>query len=150
LVAYPHEPMQVALRRLGTRDISRLPVVEEYGSRHLLGVVRRQDIVRAYNFAVVRRAHSQYETAVQLAQPLEGATFEHIEIPVDSPVIGRRVSEINLPETCLVVSVLRGDELHVVRGATVLRAGDRVTIFSNEDCMPLVRQCLIGDEKEEQ
>ncbi len=141
--------MWVALRRLGTRDISRLPVVEEEGSRHLLGVVRRQDIVRAYNFAIVRRTHRQYQTAAQLSQPLEGATFEHIEIPVDSPVIGRRVSEINLPETCLLVSVLRGDELLVARGATVLRAGDRVTIFSNDDCMPLVRQRLMGYEEEE-
>jgi Trk K+ transport system NAD-binding subunit len=122
-------------------------VVEKEGSRHLQGVVRRQDIVRAYNFAIVRRAHRQYDASTQTAQPLEGATFEQIEIPVDSPVVGRRVSEIDLPESCLLVSVLRGQELHVARGATVLRAGDQVTVFTNDDCMPLVRQCLIGDEK---
>jgi Trk K+ transport system NAD-binding subunit len=142
--------MWMALRRLGTRDISRLPVVEEPGSRHLLGVVRRQDIVRAYNFAIVRRTHRQYDAAAQLSGPTEGASFEHIEIPIDSPVIGRKVSEINLPETCLLVSILRGDELLVARGATVLRTGDRVTVFSNDECMPLVRQRLIGAEEEEQ
>ena len=28
LVTYPNESMQVALRRLGTRDVGRMPVVE--------------------------------------------------------------------------------------------------------------------------
>jgi len=49
-----------ALRRLGTRDIGRLPVVEREGSTGLVGVVRRSDIVRAYNHAIVKRAHHQH------------------------------------------------------------------------------------------
>ena len=42
-----------------------------------------------------------------------------------------------------------GDEFHVARGAAVLRAGDWVTIVSNDYCMPLARQRLIGAEEEE-
>ncbi len=54
LVTYPFEPMGVALQRLGMREISRLPVVEEMGSRKIVGIVLRTDIVSAYNKAVER------------------------------------------------------------------------------------------------
>ena len=43
------------LRRMGPRDISRLPVVSRDDPRRLLGVIRRNDLVRAYNLALVRR-----------------------------------------------------------------------------------------------
>jgi len=56
LVAYPYEPMGAALQRLGIREISRLPVVEEEGSRKLVGIVLRTDIINAYNQALAKRA----------------------------------------------------------------------------------------------
>ncbi len=143
-MAFPDESMWAALRRLGTRDVSRLPVVEGPGSRKLLGAVRRGDIVRAYNFAIVRRTRRQYRTPAQLADPLDSASFEHVDILADSPTIGRQLSEISLPESCLIVSIQREHELHVAHGDTVLQAGDRLIIFTNDDCMPLVRQQLLG------
>jgi CIC family chloride channel protein len=52
LVAYPSESMGSALQRLGLRgDVTRLPVVEE-GSRKLVGIVLRSDIIHAYNKAM--------------------------------------------------------------------------------------------------
>jgi len=56
LVAYPYEPMGAALQRLGIREISRLPVVEEEGSRKLVGIVLRTDIINAYKQALSKRA----------------------------------------------------------------------------------------------
>lgn len=56
LVAYPYEPMGAALQRLGVRQISRLPVVEEEGSRKLVGIVLRADIIKAYHHALTKRA----------------------------------------------------------------------------------------------
>jgi CIC family chloride channel protein len=148
LVAYPHEPMWVALRRLGTRDLSRLPVLEKQGSRRMVGVVRRRDIVRAYNSAIIERAHHQHRAeALRLGQ-LNEASFTHIEITPQSSVVGRRLSEIDLPQECLIVSVRREHKLHVAHGHTVLQAGDRVAVFADSDCMPLVRQRLIGEPVE--
>jgi CIC family chloride channel protein len=144
LVAFPDESMWAALRRLGTRDVSRLPVVEGAGSRKLLGAVRRGDIVRAYNFAIVRRTQRQYSTPTQVADPLDSASFEHVDILADSPCVGRQLSEISLPESCLIVSIQREHELYVAHGDTVLQAGDRLTVFTNDDCMPIVRERLVG------
>ncbi len=145
LVAYPYEPMWRALRRLGARDVGRLPVVEQEGSRRLVGMVRRHDIIRAYNQAIAQRAQHQHRVEVLRLGQLDSASFEHIQIPPESPIVGRRVSEIDFPDECLIVSVRRGRKLHVAHGNTVLQSGDRVTVFANRDCISVVRQQLTGE-----
>ena len=62
LVAYPYEPMGAALQRLGVREISRLPVVEEEGSRKLVGIVLRTDIINAYHKALIKRQEIKEKT----------------------------------------------------------------------------------------
>jgi Trk K+ transport system NAD-binding subunit len=148
LVAYPFEPMWMALRRLGTRDVGRLPVVEGEDSPGLVGVVRRVDIVRAYNNAIVRRAHHQHRAELLRLDKLDSASFSDIKISPQSPVVGKRLSELNLPEDCLIVSVRRGRKLHVAHGYTVLEGGDQVTIFADQNDLPLVRQYLTGESSE--
>lgn len=148
LVAYPNEPMWKALRRMGARDIGRLPVVEQEGSSRLVGLVRRSDIVRAYNHAIVERAHHQHRAEVLRLDRLNDASFVHIDVLPRSPVVGQRVSEIDLPEECLIVSVQRGRKLHVAHGYTVLQGGDRVTVFASRRCIPLTHECLTGEPAE--
>ena len=150
LVAYPSEPMWMALRRLGTRDVGRLPVVERQGSRGLIGLVRRRDIIRAYQRAIVQRAHHQHRAEVLRLEKLDGGSFAHIEIPPQSPVVGKRVSEIGLSEDCLIVSLRRGRRLHVAHGYTTLQGGDNVTVFADQECIPAVRQLLTGEMAEEE
>jgi CIC family chloride channel protein len=145
IVVYPHEMMWAALRWLGTHDMSRLPVVEREGSRRLVGVVRRGDIIRAYNQAITERAHRQHRAEVLRLGRLDSASFVHIDIPFDSQVVGQRVSDIKLPKKCLIVSVRRERKLHVPRGDTVLHGGDRLTVFADRDCAPAARQCLMGE-----
>ncbi len=145
LVAYPHEPMWMALRRMGTRDVGRLPVVEQEGSRRLVGTVRRADIIRAYNNAIARRAQHQHRVEVLRLGQLDGAGFAHVHVPSHSPAIGKRISEITLPQECLIVSIRRGRRLHVPHGYTVIQDGDQVTVFAHESCMPTVHECLTGE-----
>jgi CIC family chloride channel protein len=141
-VAYPYEPMWKALRRLGLRDVGRLPVVEQEGSRHLIGAVRRADIIRAYDQAIAARAHHQHRAEVLRLGQVDGTTFLHVKVPPNSPAVGRRISELELPEECLIISVRRGRKLHLAHGYTTLAGGDQVTIFANSDCVPEVQQCL--------
>jgi CIC family chloride channel protein len=148
ILAYPNEPMWVALRRLGARDLSRLPVVEEEGSRTLVGIVRRADIIRAYNQAIIKRAHHQHRAETLRLGKLDSTAFVHVEIPAGSPIVGQRISEIQLPEECLIVSVRRGRKLHVAHGYTVIQAADQVTVFAAEEYALLVRQRLTGESVE--
>jgi CIC family chloride channel protein len=144
LVTYPYEPMWKALRRLGRRDVGRLPVVEHEGSDQLVGVVRRVDIVRAYDQAIASRAHRQHQGDVLRLGHLDGSRFVHLDISARSPAVGQPLSALDLPEACLIVSVRRGRDLRPAHGDTVLESGDRLTVFADEECVPHVRQVLTG------
>jgi CIC family chloride channel protein len=52
ITAFPDETLDVALRRMGPGDLSRLPVVVRGDPSRLVGVLRRNDLVRAYNLAL--------------------------------------------------------------------------------------------------
>jgi CIC family chloride channel protein len=144
LVAYPDEPMWKALKRLGTRDVSRLPVVQEEGSRRLVGMIRRQDIIHAYNHAIIKRAHHQHQVDTLRLGKLDGAGFTQVSIPRDAPAVGRRVSEIDLPADCLIVSVRRGRKLYIAHGNTLLQPEDQVTVFAADECLSEVQKQLVG------
>jgi CIC family chloride channel protein len=142
LVAYPDEPVWEALRRLSVRDVGRLPVLERIDSRHLVGIVRRNDIIRAYRVAIINRSHHQHKAETLKLEKLDDATFLHLVIPPKATVVGMRVKEIDFPEDCLIVSVLRGKKQQAVHGNTILHAGDKITVFTNEESSSIVRDQL--------
>jgi CIC family chloride channel protein len=145
LVAYPYEPMWMALNRLAPRDVGRLPVVENEGSRKLVGAVRRADIIRAYNRAIIKRARKQHREDVSRLSKLDSASFMHLEVSTKSEAVGRQVMDLDMPEGCRIVSVRRGRKLQVAQGHTVLHGGDRVTVFADENCIPIARKVLLGE-----
>jgi CIC family chloride channel protein len=149
LVTYPYEPMWKALRRLGMRDVGRLPVVKEEGSRQLIGVVRRSDIIRAYDRAIAARAQHQHRAELLRLGQVDGTNFLHLRIPSDSSAVGHRISELKLPEECLIISVRRGRKLHMAHGSTVLAGGDQVAVFASSDCAREVQCVLTGESVDE-
>jgi Trk K+ transport system NAD-binding subunit len=102
------------------------------------------DIVRAYNHAIAKRAQHQHRAETLRLGKLDGVGFAHITVSPEAAVVGQRVSEVELPEECLIVSVRRGRKLHVAHGYTTLQAGDIVTVFSDDKHLPTVQQKLTG------
>jgi chloride channel protein, CIC family len=49
VLCYPEESLKDALKKLGTRDIGRIPVVSHNDPYHLLGLITRKGIIEAYN-----------------------------------------------------------------------------------------------------
>ena len=143
LVAYPDESMGTALRRLGVRDVNRLPVVNRDSLRPI-GVIRRTDIVRAYNHALSRRGKElQRAEELGLGQ-VENLSLVQVHIRKSSPSAGCSVHQINLPDDCLMVSLRRGDKQRVVRGSTVLEPGDIVTLVAQQSSIAAARKQLLG------
>ena len=62
-----------------------------------------------------------------------------IEIPDSSPVIGRRIMDLHLPKSALVVLVSRGEDFVSPRGATVLERGDTMLVLANKGELDSVR-----------
>lgn len=144
LVAYPDETLWEALRKLGVRDVSRLPVVARENPKQLLGIIRRRDIIRAYNIAVARRAELRQRLQELRFREAEGETeYIQVELPAEAWAVGKRVRDLPLPEDCVLVSVRRGRQVIMPHGHTVLQAGDRVTIFTRRTCERDVQSALL-------
>lgn len=140
LVTYPEEPVWEALKRLGTRDLGRLPVVDREDPTTLLGVVRRRDIVRAYNTAIVRRQASQRREEHLRLGRLTGAEFLTITVDEGSPLADTRVRDVAWPEESLLVAVRRNRHTLIPHGDTVLLAGDELTIYCTRETAAEVRE----------
>ncbi len=134
LLTYPDQSMGEVLKRMGIRDVGRVPVVERKAPRHLLGMVWRQDIIRAYNKALLRSAENRYRVGQLQRGELDETLFTEFEVEVGSPAVGQRIKDMALPEECLIVSVRRDRKLLVAHGHTLLQAGDRVTAFATKEC----------------
>jgi len=67
-----------------------------------------------------------------------------VDLPSDSPVINKEVKDIRLPADSVLVSLVRGEEVIVPKGDTVLKEGDDVialTLIGNE---PALLNLLVG------
>jgi CIC family chloride channel protein len=134
LTAYPDEPVWTALRRLGTRDVGRLPVVDRQNPQRLVGIIRRHDIVRAYKVGIRRKLEMQSRTEQFRLGKLAGTEFIEIEVSLQSPVAQHAIKELTLPEGCVLVSILRNNRVLIPHGDTRLSPGDRLTALVSLDC----------------
>jgi len=67
-----------------------------------------------------------------------------VDLPDSSPSINKQVQEIELPPDSVLVSIVRGDEVIVPKGTTVLKPGDDIialTLIGNE---PQLLTLLLG------
>ncbi|HLG41881.1 MAG TPA: chloride channel protein [Planctomycetota bacterium] len=127
-VVYPDETLSQAMLKLAVRDVARAPVMDRDDPSKLVGILERRDIINAA--ARSAREHEKHLRMVQEVQKLERdvRTLE-VEVTPGSPVASKRVRDIELPADVLLVAIRRGRKIVVPRGATVLRAGDRVSIL---------------------
>jgi CIC family chloride channel protein len=135
LLAYLDEPLWAALKRLGARDVGRLPVVDRNNPCKLVGLIRRDDIIRAYNTAIMRRMEVQHRTERLRLGKLTSAEFVEIDVGESSPAVGKQVGEMPLPQDCVLLSIRRGRGLIIPHGDTVFQSGDRITAFVGSNCV---------------
>ncbi len=134
LVAYPDESIGAALRRMGARDIGRLPVVARHNPRQLVGLLRRTDLVRAYDAALTRRAtlrHSVHQTRLDAVTP-EKVKIVELQIKPGSLCAGKQMKDVPWPRDCIVASLQRGRGVVIPHGDTILQAGDVLVIVSQD------------------
>ncbi len=83
---------------------------------------------------------------LHLAQ-LKGGEMELLEAQIaeDSPAVGRRASDIVLPDGCALFVLLRGSSVQPVRAETMFEVGDKVLAISRAECEVQLRRELIGD-----
>jgi CIC family chloride channel protein len=145
-VAYPNENIGVVLRRMGPRGLGRLPVVDPDDPYRLIGLVGRDDIIRAYNVAITRRAELSHRVRRMEAREPAGTQFVEISLTAKDAAIGSTVAALSrsLPKECVFVSIHRDSRLLIPHGDTRLRAGDRITAFIRDEVSEEVLSCIKG------
>ncbi len=136
LTVFPDEPMWVALKRLGTRDVGRLPVVDRRNPRRLLGLIRRSDIVRAYRVAIGRRLDFQERADKLRLGKLTNTEFIDIVVDAGSSLAGQQIHDLPLPQDCLLATARRGDKTILLHGDTTIQVGDHIVALVRPDCAP--------------
>ncbi len=130
VTVFPNDPMWAALKKMAPRDLSRLPVVDPNDPKRLLGVLRRPDLVKAYNVAIMRRMDHQHRLERLRLGRLTDTQFVEFDMPETSPAVGKRLRQLPLGSDCLVVCIRRDRQVLVPHGDTVLKPGDHITVFT--------------------
>ena len=132
LVAYPDESIGSALRKMGARDIGRLPVVARENEKELVGLLRRTDMVRAYDIALTRRAALRHRAHQVRLGAISDERMDISEMIVEAgaPCAGKRISETQWPRSCVLASLRRGRRVLIPHGDTVIKAGDVLVIVA--------------------
>ena len=125
----PNLPVSAALARMASLGLGRLPVVADDDPGHLLGMFRRESVVKAYHHALgTATGHHLYRDRIrQRTQP--GATFFESPIRRGSRLSGALVKDIAWPQGATLVSIRRGSSVLIPHGNTALQPGDVITVF---------------------
>ncbi|MEZ4657539.1 MAG: chloride channel protein [Caldilineaceae bacterium] len=152
LVAHPDEPIGNALARMGVRGIGRLPVVRREDPEHVIGMIRRQDIIRAYDMARSRRAELEHRAKRAKLQNLDDTEFVELALSAEDQAVGKTIQDMGpqLPHDCILVRIRRQGVMMIPHGNTVFQSGDDVTAFIRSQDFEAVYKTLKGQKVENQ
>ncbi len=128
VTAFPDERLSEVLPRMAPRDLSRVPVVSREDPKKLVGVIRRHNIIRAYEMGLVRRGFA----LGHFPDSPPGTVTGQFPITAQSPYAGKTLAELDLPEAFLVIHVQRNGRVIMPHGDTRLLPGDTVTVLSRD------------------
>ncbi len=136
LTVMPNTSIADALKLLGAKDLGRLPVVDPDDPRQVVGMLRRNDIVRAYDSALNKRRESAHQAQHIRLETLSASRVMELRVERGSKVDEHLISEIAWPSGSVVAAVRRQGTVIIPRGDTRLRAGDILTVVSMEEELP--------------
>lgn len=143
LTAHPDETIGAALRRMSARDIGRLPVVAKDNPRHMLGLLRRTDLVRAYDAALTQREAARHQVQQIRLDAMTGRmAVDEFIIEAGAPCAGKTIVQARFPRGCVIASLRRGRKTLIPRGDTILLAGDALTVVAEPDMKDAVKRLV--------
>jgi CIC family chloride channel protein len=143
-VTFPDETMGAALGRMGVRGFGRMPVVSREDPYHVLGLIRREDIIKAYDLALTRRAEIHHLLHEEKQHAPEGTEYIEIMLAPGDHAVGKTLRDVaqTLPTECILVSIRRENRVLIPHGDTVFQPGDRITAFTRTNKAEELFQCL--------
>jgi CIC family chloride channel protein len=126
--------------------IGRMPVVSREDNRHLVGWIRRDDILNAYNLALTRKAEIQQHTKQMQLRNVDGTEFTELALAANDRAVGKEVKSLadKLPPDGVLIAIRRDGRVLIPHGDTVFQAGDLVTAFIQSDQVEVLYECFKG------
>lgn len=129
ITVFPNDPIYLALRRMNIYQIGRLPVVTKESGSKYLGMVRRADILRAYEVGLTRKSIEQHQHQRFDLRDVEENEFLEIVVEPDAPMVGHCLAEFPCSDSCHIVSIRRHGQVVIPQGDTFIEAGDIVVAY---------------------
>lgn len=70
--------------------------------------------------------------------------LSEIVITADSPVCNKSLRDLDIPEKCMLVSVIRDEDVIIPNGLTVLRDGDYIIVASSQENHAELKEFFLG------
>lgn len=137
--------LALALRAMGRFNTGCLAVLDSGVSKRIIGLLRRSDIVSAYNKAISAPETEGKEKDLQVRATSE-ADFLDIRLPNNSAWDNAAVKNIPIPQSAVLVAVKRDGETIIPHGDTILRSADDVVIYCKPESRAEMRR-LFGSVK---
>jgi CIC family chloride channel protein len=138
----PEDPVFRALRRMAAIDVGRLPVVAADDHTRLVGLVRRADLVKAYQRAVTRSLGAQQRAVHSRLRDLGGVTLIELRVDEAAPAAGCAVRDVEWPARTVLTSIRRHGDVVMPGGDTVLEPGDEVVVLTDTGAAEGVQRLL--------
>jgi trk system potassium uptake protein TrkA len=71
-------------------------------------------------------------------------TLSEIYIFENSPVCGKSLKDLEIPRDCVLISVIRDEEVIIPNGFTVLQQGDFIIVVSSMEDQGIVKEYFVG------
>jgi CIC family chloride channel protein len=146
IVVYPDDPLSKALALMSERDVGRLPVVDPDDPGKLVGLLRRQNIVRAYRHAILRRLENHHRVQAERLKHLAETEIVEIKISGAMKANGKTLKELPLPPQALITSIRRDDQIIIPHGDTRLQEGDVLIALCKPSGQERLKKCLLGQD----
>jgi len=78
------------------------------------------------------------------------AELTDIIVPYNSEAIGKKISELNVPEKCLIMLISRNDKYVIPAGSTVIQGGDVLLVLANAEDFSILYQTIGHIDKREE
>ncbi|HUG86909.1 MAG TPA: chloride channel protein [Euzebya sp.] len=138
----PDDPVFRAVRRMAALNVGRMPVVDPDDQGRLVGLVRRADLVEAYQRAITRSLGVQQRNDRAQLRDLADTQFAEVVIQPGAAAEGAMVKDVDWPERTVLTSIRRAGEIVTPVGDTLLQTGDVVVFLTAKGTVDAVRTIL--------
>lgn len=147
---FPDQTLHEALALFAGRSMHALPVTLREQPLVPCGILRRSDITNAYATAIESRDARVRRGRLRRALS-DDVRYLELRVERGSVLNGHRLSELELPDNVILVTVRHDGATLIPRGHTRLIAGDRVTVIAAstavDEIQSMFRPVSDGDDR---